>query len=130
MRKRNNNTIQSIIIRRKNDPLVKLHTEFWYGSCFQERGSFFVSEEPYFRPWRDSIISRSGAWWFKGLDAKGQTIEFSLGDMGVPGYAYDDRPNLFCLTEEEGDIRAEEHRQWLDRVQEEDPNYGLYDDYW
>jgi len=125
--KRKNPTVQSYIVRRKNDPIIKIDTEFFYGACFADDTSLIVTSDPYFKPW-DSL--RGGAWWFKAIDPQGVVSTHSAGDMGVPGYAYDERPNLFCTTKEEREIVAAKHNDWLEEwgsAAEYDAWHGYYD---
>ena len=117
--KRKNPTIQSYTIRRKNDPLIKIDTEFFSGECFDAGDSLIVTSDPFFKPW-DSL--KSGAWWFTSIDPVGNKRRHSCGDLGIPGYAYDGRPNLFCLSKEEREIVSEKHQNWLDQ-QDDDSHY-------
>lgn len=117
--RRKNPTIKSFIVRRKNDPLIKIDTEFFSGECFDTGDSLIVTSDPFFKPW-DSL--KSGAWWFTSIDPVGNKRRHSCGDLGIPGYAYDGRPNLFCLSKEEREIVSEKHQNWLDQ-QDDDSHY-------
>lgn len=118
--KRKNPTIQSYTVRRKNDPLIKIDTEFFSGECFDPGRSLIVTSDPFFKPW-DS--NRGGAWWFTSIDPVGNKRRHSCGDMGIPGYTYDSRPNLFCLTLEERALAVVAHGEWLDILNAEEDHY-------
>lgn len=113
----------SYTIRRTNDPIIKIDTEFWYGACFEDDRSYIVTSDPVFVPW--GTIG-GGAWWFYAVDPKGVEQRFSASDMGIPGYSHNDgRPNMFCLSKEEREIVSQQHDTWLSNLPQDD-HYGYY----
>lgn len=79
----------------------------WYNIDNFEVESVTVTKKPYWRGW-DNANYGGGAWWIELNDSI-----HSCGDLGIPGYNYDDRPTKLVRTAEQAEKNLVRLRDWL-----------------
>lgn len=105
-----NETIKSIKVRRR----FQVGQHIWIGRFYADIGEFIVTAPPTVsgeHHQRLLVCGLNGAVPPIGLDEW-----VSLADLGVPGYAYDDRPCQVHSTREAAEKAAQEHYDWWLRV--------------
>lgn len=101
-----NSTIVAIAVHQK----LNIGDRFWYVD-FGDVREVTITTKLCWRPYR---ILAGGDWWLKYTDASGNVYEDNPGDMGVPGFAYDDRPcKLVKGTKDDAAARSKEYLQWF-----------------
>ena len=115
-----NCTIQQIVVHRKlNDGDILICVEACKGDRIRIVG------RPFFQPWHPG--ADTGSWKIHYVDIKtNQTRIEHLGDIGWPGFEYDDRPCKWVASEWDLSEQAKLLDQWYQRAlsaEDYDPCY-------
>lgn len=79
---------------------------------------------PYWKAWETEIHADKGTWWIDLQFPEGDVRTRSLGDLGVTGFSYDDRPCTLATTEEASDIAATQYWLWWENTRDEAGAFG------
>ncbi len=85
---------------------IKIGAQFWINDIIHGLNKLLVVEEVSGEIERFKVYSLEGK-------KKGKVFEMFPGDMGLFGYAYDDRPCIAGLTKESVKGKDDEYIKWL-----------------
>ena len=82
--------------------------------------SVVLVSRPYWKAWETGLHATKGTWWIDMQFSDGSVRTRSLGDIGVTGFTYDDRPCTLATTEEGSDIAATQYGLWWENTRDSD----------